>query len=159
MTFKTRLAAALISGAIALTATPSASAGPDEYIGEIITVGFNFCPRGTLEADGRLMAIAENTALFSLYGTMYGGDGRTTFALPDMRGRTAIGAGQGPTLRNRRIGQTGGIEQSGAGSKVPVPAVVTDENLPGDLTHGNNMPPYLVVKQCVVLLGRFPARN
>lgn len=159
MTIKTPLAAALMSGAMALTATPSASAGPDEYIGEIITVGFNFCPRGTLEADGRLLAIAQNTALFSLYGTIYGGDGRTTFALPDLRGRTAIGAGQGPALEDRRIGQRGGIEQSGAGSKVPVPAEVGDGYLPGALTRGNNMPPYLVLKQCIVVTGIFPSRN
>ena len=70
----------------ATLAAPSAQAGPDEYLGEILTVGFNFCPRGTLEADGRLLPISQNTALFSLLGTMYGGDGRTTFALPDLRG-------------------------------------------------------------------------
>ena len=49
-----------------------------------MTVGYNFCPRGWVEADGRLLSIAENTALFSLYGTTFGGDGRTTFALPDL---------------------------------------------------------------------------
>ncbi|MGX7835566.1 phage tail protein, partial [Campylobacter fetus subsp. venerealis] len=59
-------------------------------------VGFNFAPRGWALCQGQLLSIAQNTALFSLLGTMYGGDGRTTFALPDLRGRCAIGMGQGP---------------------------------------------------------------
>lgn len=79
-------AAGLALAGLALTLPSVANAGPDEYIGELILVGYNFCPRDTIEADGRLLEISKNTALFSLYGTMYGGDGRRTFALPDMRG-------------------------------------------------------------------------
>ncbi len=82
----------------------------DPFIGQVITVGFNFCPRGWAPANGQLLPIAQNTALFSLYGTMYGGDGRTTFALPDLRGRAVVNAGQGPGMMNYRVGQRGGLE-------------------------------------------------
>ena len=61
----------------------------DGYIGEVFMTGSNFCPRNTLPTDGRLLPISQNTALFSLLGTMYGGDGRTTFALPKLEGPRA----------------------------------------------------------------------
>lgn len=80
------------------------------YIGEIIQVGFNFCPRGTFNAHGQLLAISSYTALFSLYGTTYGGDGRTTFGLPDLRGRASFAFGQQPGLSNYAIGQKSGVE-------------------------------------------------
>lgn len=82
----------------------------EPFIGEIKAVGFNFAPRGWSTCAGQLVAISQNTALFSLLGTMYGGDGRTNFALPDLQGRTAIGAGMGPGLSNRIQGQRGGRE-------------------------------------------------
>ena len=148
--------AAALAGALMAGTAPAAHAGPDEYLGEIITAGFNFCPRGTLEADGRLLPIMENTALFSLLGTQYGGDGRTTFALPDLRGRTIVGAGQGPGLTGRQQGQTGGSE---AGSAAPALAVDDEGNASGSTPAGNNMPPYLVLKQCIVTQGIFPSRN
>ena len=75
-----------------------------------MTVGFNFCPRGWTEADGKLLPIAQWSALFSLYGTMYGGDGRTTFGVPDFRGRVAISTGTGPGLTPRQQGQKSGSE-------------------------------------------------
>jgi len=87
-----------------------AGCGTDEFIGSICVVGFNFCPRGYAEADGRLLPISSYNALFSLLGTTYGGDGRTTFALPDLRGRVMIGAGQAPGLSAIRQGQRGGAE-------------------------------------------------
>lgn len=80
------------------------------YLGSICVFGFNFCPRGTAEANGQLLPISQNSALFSLLGTFYGGDGRTTFALPDLRGRVIIGAGNGPGLTSFREGQKGGAE-------------------------------------------------
>lgn len=80
----------------------------DPFLGQIIAVGFNFCPIGWAKAEGQILAVNENQALFALYGTMYGGDGRTTFALPDLRGRGPIGVGQGPGLPNYRQGQRGG---------------------------------------------------
>jgi microcystin-dependent protein len=80
------------------------------YVGEIIQVGFNFAPQGYAFCDGQLMPISENETLF-LIGTTYGGDGETTFALPDLRGRTPIGTGQGPGLANNyQLGETGGSE-------------------------------------------------
>jgi len=72
--------------------------------------GGNFSPRGWAYCDGQLLAIASNTALFSILGTTYGGDGRTTFALPDLRGRAPIHPGTGPGLSTYRLGQRGGNE-------------------------------------------------
>lgn len=71
----------------------------------------NFAPRGWAFCDGQLMAVSQNDALFSLLGTIYGGDGRTTFGLPDVRGRLPIHAGQGPGLSNRRLGSKAGAEK------------------------------------------------
>ena len=83
----------------------------EPFIGEIRMMGFNFAPRSWAFCDGQLLAVSQNDALFSLYGTIYGGDGRTTFGLPDLRGRTAIHLGQGPGLSNRREGSRGGAER------------------------------------------------
>lgn len=80
------------------------------YIGQVILFAGNFAPRSWAFCQGQLLPISQNTALFSIIGTMYGGDGRTTFALPDLRGRVAIGPGQGPGLSNYSIGQKGGSE-------------------------------------------------
>lgn len=82
----------------------------EPFVGQIQAFGFNFAPRGWAMCNGQLMSINENTALFSLLGTIYGGDGRTTFALPGLRGRSMIHSGQGPGLSNIQIGQKGGWE-------------------------------------------------
>jgi len=82
----------------------------DPFIGTITLFGFNFAPRGWAKCEGQLLSIAQNQALFSLLGTTYGGDGRTTFALPDLRGRTPLGSGQGPGLEQYEQGTTGGAE-------------------------------------------------
>lgn len=71
----------------------------------------NFAPRGWAFCDGQLLAVSQNDALFSLFGTIYGGDGRTTFGLPDMRGRIPIHAGSGPGLSPRPLGSKAGSEQ------------------------------------------------
>ncbi|MFC5739544.1 phage tail protein [Sinirhodobacter huangdaonensis] len=76
----------------ALAGAGSAMAGEEPYIGDIMIVGFNFCPRNWVPAQGQLMAVAQNQALFALLGTTYGGDGRTTFALPDLQGRVTVGS-------------------------------------------------------------------
>lgn len=78
----------------------------DPFIGEIRLVGFTFAPQGWAFCNGQLLPIAQNTALFSLLGTTYGGDGRTTFGLPDLRGRAAVGFGQGNRLQNYQQGET-----------------------------------------------------
>lgn len=82
----------------------------EPFIGQIMIFGGNFPPKGWAFCDGSLMAISQNTALFSILGTMYGGDGRTTFALPDLRGRVPIGMGSGPGLSSYTEGQMGGQE-------------------------------------------------
>ena len=82
----------------------------EPFLGQIMMVGFNFAPRGWARCDGQLLPISSNSALFSLLGTIYGGDGRTTFALPDLRGRVAIHPGNGPGLSPYQIGQKVGAE-------------------------------------------------
>ncbi|MGJ8725470.1 MAG: phage tail protein [Roseibacillus sp.] len=82
----------------------------EPFIGQIQPFGFNFAPRGWAHCDGQLIAISSNSALFSLLGTIYGGDGRTTFALPDLRGRAPIHMGSGAGLTPRSIGQKSGLE-------------------------------------------------
>jgi len=90
---------------------PARACTPDPYIGSICYVGFNFCPRGYARADGTLLAIASHSTLYSLFGTMYGGDGRTTFALPDLRGRVPVGIGTGPGLQTVFQGEYRGAEE------------------------------------------------
>lgn len=80
------------------------------FVGQIHTFGFNFAPRGWAFCNGALLPIAQNTALFSLLGTAYGGDGRTTFGLPDLQGRLMMHEGTGPGLPTYRLGQKIGSE-------------------------------------------------
>jgi microcystin-dependent protein len=82
----------------------------EPFIGEIIMFGGNFAPRGWAFCDGQLLSIAQNTALFSILGTTYGGNGQTTFALPDLRGRVPVHAGgsQGPGLPPVQLGEMSG---------------------------------------------------
>lgn len=80
----------------------------DPFIAEIRIVGFNFAPKGWAFCDGQLLPISQNTALFSLLGTFYGGNGASTFALPNLQGATPLGSGQGPGLSPRTLGETGG---------------------------------------------------
>ena len=82
----------------------------EPFLGQIVLFGGTFAPRGWAKCEGQLLAISQNTALFSILGTIYGGDGRTTFALPDLRGRAPIGEGRGPGLRDYSLGQKGGVE-------------------------------------------------
>jgi len=82
----------------------------EPFVGEIRMFGFNFAPQGWALCNGQLLPISQNTALFSLLGTTYGGDGRTTFALPDMRSRVPVCQGQGPGLSPYAEGQAGGAE-------------------------------------------------
>ena len=82
----------------------------DPFLGQLMLVPYNFAPRGWAFCNGQIMSIAQNTALFSLLGTTYGGNGQTTFALPDLRGRVAVSAGQGPGLQNYSLGEIAGSE-------------------------------------------------
>jgi microcystin-dependent protein len=80
----------------------------EPFIGEIKILGFNFAPRGYMTCQGQILSIAQNTALFSLLGTTYGGNGQTTFGLPDLQGRMPIGQGQGPGLPAHSMGEVSG---------------------------------------------------
>ncbi|MDQ2088326.1 phage tail protein [Marimonas arenosa] len=95
-----------------VTMTPArGAAGDNPYIGETMLVGFNFCPRNWAEANGAILPINNYQALFSLLGCSFGGDCRTSFALPDLRGRAPIGYGSGPGLATYLQGQRGGTER------------------------------------------------
>ncbi|HEY6927467.1 MAG TPA: tail fiber protein [Steroidobacteraceae bacterium] len=84
----------------------------DQFIGEIRMVGFSFAPTGWALCDGSLLPISQNQALFALLGTMFGGDGKTTFGLPDLRGRSPVGMGHGPNLTAITQGQMAGSESA-----------------------------------------------
>ncbi|WP_255069273.1 phage tail protein [Lacihabitans sp. LS3-19] len=99
----------------------------EPLIAEIKLFGGNFAPRGWAYCDGALLPISQYSALFSILGTMYGGDGRTTFALPDLRGRVPVGPRQGPGLSDYQEGQRGGTETNS----------LTTSNLPAH-THSMN---------------------
>jgi microcystin-dependent protein len=89
---------------------PVRAQASDPFLGQLMLFAGNFCPQGWAVAEGQLQPISQNTALFSILGTTYGGDGVTTFALPDLRGRAPILSGQGPGLNNYVEGQMGGAE-------------------------------------------------
>jgi microcystin-dependent protein len=80
------------------------------FIGQVIPVPYNFAPNGWALCNGQLLPISQNMALFSLLGVNFGGDGKSTFGLPNLQGRTAIGAGQGTGLSNYSAGQAGGAD-------------------------------------------------
>ena len=84
----------------------------EPFLGMIIIVPYNFAPRGWAFCNGQILPIAQNTALFSLLGTTFGGNGQTTFALPDLRGRVPNSSGQGPGLSSYDLGQVGGTEST-----------------------------------------------
>ncbi len=101
---------AVVATAAALVLPAVEARAQEFYLGTIQAYGFNFCPRGTLPAAGQLLPISQNEALFSLLGNQYGGDARTTFGLPDLRGRSMVGFGTQPGLdpisMGQKVGQT-----------------------------------------------------
>lgn len=99
----------------------------EPFCGEIQMFAGNFAPRGWAFCDGQLLSVNSNQALFSLLGTVYGGDGRTTFGLPDLRGRLPLHAGSGPGLTPRKLGAKAGIEK----------VTLTNDKLPSH-THDYN---------------------
>ncbi|MDO5979409.1 tail fiber protein [Flavivirga sp. MEBiC05379] len=136
----------------------------EPLLGEIKMFAGNFAPRGWAFCDGQLLSIGQNTALFSLLGTTYGGDGRTTFALPDLRGRTPVHAGEGPSLTPIRLGQKGGQESQHLSeiyvleneSKSSKKVRVLGNN--GAYKTHNTRSPYLGVKYIIALQGTYPSR-
>ena len=102
----------------------------EPFIGEIIMFGGSFAPRGWALCDGQLLPISSHSALFSILGTTYGGDGRTTFGLPDLRGRVPVHPGNGPGLSSRRLGEKGGSETNSLTNAQlpPIPMRVSSGN-------------------------------
>lgn len=105
------------------------------YIGEVRMFGGNFAPNTWAFCQGQLISIATNTALFSILGTTFGGNGQTTFALPDLRGRIARGVGQGPGLTNVTLGEQAG-QYSHTLALTELPAHTHAMTLPATVTHG-----------------------
>ena len=103
----------LVLAIVTFIAVPGTVKAQDPFIGEIRLFAGNFTPRGWAFCNGQLLAISQYQALFAILGTTYGGDGRTTFALPDLRGRTPVhrGSSQGPGLSLRELGEKGGKEK------------------------------------------------
>jgi microcystin-dependent protein len=160
----------------------------DQFVAEIRIFPFNFPPTGWAFCDGQLMPISQNTALFSLLGTTYGGDGKSTFALPDMQGNAPMQPGQGQGLSLRDLGEMSGVESiTLLQSEMPVhthsirahnidaadtqnPSADTSlaqsnqgqafQSLPpaGGGLPHNNMQPYLTLNFCIALQGIFPQR-
>ena len=129
-------------GIIFCMATPVKA--QEAYLGDVKLVAYNFTPRGWAECDGKLLLISQNNALFSLLGTMYGGDGRTTFALPDLRSRVPVGVGRGPGLEEVQQGQ------KIYGKKVPDSG--SNETM-ATTTSG------LGLRYVICVQGMFPSRN
>lgn len=137
----------------------------DPILGQIMMFAGNFAPRGWAFCDGLLLRINDYQALYSILGTQYGGDGRTTFALPDLRGRFPMHPGSGPGLSARSAGETGGHETLDLkASNLPNPSTmgVTTPNWlfrPDqiDLEH-DNMPPFACINFIIAIEGIFPSR-
>ncbi len=108
MKMKSILGAASVALALGATSTTPSMAQGDQFIGQIQVYGFNFCPYQYTPANGQLLAISQYTALFSLYGTQFGGDGRTTFGMPNLQNRVAVGRGRGAGLTPRTVGEQWG---------------------------------------------------
>jgi microcystin-dependent protein len=111
MNFSKTLKLSAAGIALAMGASTSMACSSNGYIGTVTVFAGNFAIRNCAFTNGSLLSIASNNALFSILGTTYGGDGRSTFGLPDTRGRSVVGAGNGPGLTNVRLGERGGAEK------------------------------------------------
>jgi microcystin-dependent protein len=132
----------------------------EPFLGEISMFAGVFAPIGWAFCDGRLLSISENAALFSILGTTYGGDGRTTFALPDLRGRVAIHPGQGPGLSDYDLGQAGGTETVEYQRMIKVaPAGSSQKSTAVGVGGNSNIQPYVTVNYIIALQGIYPSRN
>jgi len=140
------------------TAFKASACDTDPMLGSMCAFAFTFAPRGWALADGQLLPISSNSALFSLLGTTYGGDGRTSFALPDLRSRAVIGVGSGPGLQSYAWGQRVGVEwasltmatmpshghsttTASVSATVPTSAVTVTATLNGTATSGDSISP------------------
>jgi len=134
----------------------------DPFVAEIRPFAFNFAPAGWAFCDGQLLAISQNTALFSLIGTFYGGNGTTNFALPNLTGLAAAHQGQGPGLNLLVQGET---DTAPATHQHALPSAVTvAREMLGSTSAGAPLAvfpaePSLTINFCIALTGIFPARN
>ncbi|MES2683721.1 MAG: tail fiber protein [Pseudomonadota bacterium] len=128
------------------------------FLGEMRHFAFDFAPRGWSQCNGQLLPIAQNQALFSLLGTTYGGNGQTTFALPDLRTRVAIGFSN-----TQPLGAASGIEDPGAASAINSVTLKrgleTQTVARAAYTPRSNRQPALTLNTCIALQGIFPSRN
>lgn len=131
---------ATLAAALIICGT-QASFGQDQFMGTIEWTGSSFCRYGTLPADGRVLPIAQYTALYSLFGTYYGGDGRVTFALPDLQNRVLLSAGQATNS---------GVQQG---------QVIGGIGCPKGAICEPRVPDGLALRACVVTLGIYPQRQ
>lgn len=152
------VAAFLLTTAVSSTTAPEAAEQVAEQpqsegiLGEVKLFAGTFAPRGWADCSGQLLPISQNSALFSLLGTTYGGDGRTTFALPDLRGRAPIHLGTGPGLPDYRLGQKGGS------ANLPTVGVASGKGT--NVVRGPSvMPPYQVVRYIICVSGTYPSRS
>lgn len=124
----------------------------EPFIAEIKLFAGNYAPRGWALCDGQLLPISQNQALFALLGTTYGGDGKTTFALPDLRGRFPLHAGAGPGLTPHQLGDTGGSEHG---------IFVKSEDQAAGQGGGSLdiLPPFLALNFIIALQGVWPSRD
>lgn len=156
----------------------SSVSAQEAYLAEVKMFAGNFAPRGWALCDGQILAISSNSALFSLLGTTFGGDGRTTFALPDLRGRVPMHAGNGPGLSTYRIGQKGGAEKvtltanqipystedvkekkENAGSKGGTTSSSSLSSNTNAAQPVSIVQPYLSINYIICVQGMFPSRN
>ncbi len=145
------------------------TSGGQEILGSVDMFAGNFAPKGFALAQGQLLPIAQNQALFSILGTFYGGNGQTTFALPDLRGRVPIGTGPGPDGHNYALGEQDGVESvtltvdNLAPHTHTVPSTVTNAGSPTSSTGGGqpfeNRQPTLALTPLITVEGVFPSRN
>ncbi|SHI64223.1 Phage Tail Collar Domain [Shimia gijangensis] len=129
--------AVLCAASLQVSAAP-VKAGMDPYLGEVMMFAGTFCPRGYLSADGQILSINQYQALFSLLGATYGGDGRTTFALPDLRGRVPVGVGDAEAVTIHE-GTTGGAVEN--------------------LFQRGDSPAFIGMRYCIAIEGLYPSRN
>lgn len=138
----------------------------DPILGQITIFAGNYAPRGWAFCDGQLLKINDYQSLFAILGTQFGGDGRTTFALPDLRGRFPMHPGTGPGLSARNIGEQGGHETLDLDASNLPSSSKTDVASPNwifrpkqiDLQH-DNMPPFLGINYIIAIEGVFPSRT
>lgn len=137
----------------------------EPFLAEIRIFAGNFAPRNWALCNGQLLQISQNTALFALIGTTYGGDGRTTMALPNLQGRAPAHPGQGPGLPSYRLGQ---VVQNSASTVKVVQGITPDRNLGSSQTTrtiaakvpaGDQRHPYLGLNFIIALQGLFPPRS